>query len=229
MVWVCICINLSYRAVDIVQNNCGIKDEQERIQFEDATRSEDKENNVTRKNFLDGCYHVYLDVGSNIGVQVRKLYQQELFPGAEMIEQFKLAFGDYFMTNRDFRHICVVGFEPNPRHTPSLLEIQEEYTKCGWHVRFYTETAVSNYHGRTDFYTDSRPNNNEMGAGIVGENVNLKGKSACVDVVRLSDFVLNVVARRSVPPTRKQGGNSIELMEAQELAPTYLGPNQMAF
>ena len=38
-----------------------------------------------------------------------------------------------------------------------------------------------------------------MGAGIVGENVNLKGKSATVDVLRLSDFVLNVVAQRRVP------------------------------
>ena len=66
-------------------------------------------------------------------------------------------------------------------------------------IRFYTETAVSNYNGKTDFYTDSRPYNNEMGAGIVGENVNLKGKSATVDVLRLSDFVLNVVAQRRVP------------------------------
>ena len=44
-------------------------------------------------NILDGCYHVYLDVGSNIGVQVRKLYQPEQFPGALIINQFRLAFG----------------------------------------------------------------------------------------------------------------------------------------
>ena len=98
----------------------------------------------------------------------------------------------------------MVGFEPNPRHTAGLLEIQEEYAKCGWSVRFYTETAVSNHNGKTDFYTDSKPYNNEMGAGIVGENVNLKGKSATVDVLCLSDFVLNVVAQRRVPEP-KQG------------------------
>ena len=42
-----------------------------------------------------------------------------------------------------------------------------------------------------------------MGAGIVGENVNLKGKSATVDVLRLSDFVLNVVAQRRLPEQEK--------------------------
>ena len=44
-------------------------------------------------NILDDCYHIYLDVGSNTGVQVRKLYQPEHFPDAGMIDQFRLAFG----------------------------------------------------------------------------------------------------------------------------------------
>ena len=54
--------------------------------FEDGSSSQDE-------NILDGCYHVYLDVGSNIGVQVRKLYQPEHFPNAGIINQFRLAFG----------------------------------------------------------------------------------------------------------------------------------------
>ena len=52
-----------------------------------------KDSNNQDANILDGCYHVYLDVGSNTGVQVRKLYQPEHFPGAGMIDQFRLAFG----------------------------------------------------------------------------------------------------------------------------------------
>ena len=28
---------------------------------------------------FSGCYHVYLDVGSNIGMQTRKLYEPQLF------------------------------------------------------------------------------------------------------------------------------------------------------
>lgn len=27
------------------------------------------------KNELDGCYHVYLDIGTNVGIQIRKLYE----------------------------------------------------------------------------------------------------------------------------------------------------------
>jgi len=180
----------------------------DRIQHVETTRSlfgGQKGSKAPVTNILDGCYHVYLDVGSNIGVQVRKLYQPEHFPGAGIINEFRLAFGGDVKHDLkdDFNDICVVGFEPNPRHTPGLLEIQEEYTKCGWSVRFHTETAVSNYNGKTDFYTDSKPYNNEMGAGIVGENVNLKGKSATVDVLRLSDFVLNVVAQRRLPEQEK--------------------------
>ena len=51
------------------------------------------DSNEPNTNFLDGCYHVYLDVGSNIGDQVRKLYQPEHFPNAGIINQFRLAFG----------------------------------------------------------------------------------------------------------------------------------------
>ena len=27
------------------------------------------------ENELDGCYHVYLDVGANVGIQIRKLFE----------------------------------------------------------------------------------------------------------------------------------------------------------
>ncbi len=44
-------------------------------------------------SLLDGCYHVYLDVGSNVGVQVRKLYEPELYPQAAVKPVFDEAFG----------------------------------------------------------------------------------------------------------------------------------------
>ena len=53
------------------------------------------ETSILRKpNLLDGCYHVYLDVGSNIGVQVRKLFQPAEYPGAAAIKVFQEAFGE---------------------------------------------------------------------------------------------------------------------------------------
>ena len=49
---------------------------------------------LSENNLLDGCYHVYLDVGSNIGVQVRKLFQPKEYPGAGAIKVFREAFGE---------------------------------------------------------------------------------------------------------------------------------------
>lgn len=70
------------------------------------------------KGSLDGCYHVYLDVGSNIGVQVRKLFQPELYPDATISTLFDANFGEDRVRRKDF--VCSVGFEPNPHHTKIL-------------------------------------------------------------------------------------------------------------
>ena len=43
---------------------------------------------ITPQNPLDGCYHVYLDVGSNIGVQIRKLFEPENYPNATVLQIF---------------------------------------------------------------------------------------------------------------------------------------------
>ena len=55
----------------------------------------------------------------------------------------------------DPKYICAVGFEPNPNHAATLQEIEESYAKCGWRAHFLTKTAVSNYTGTTQFYTDN--------------------------------------------------------------------------
>lgn len=72
-----------------------------------------------RKNSLDGCYHVYLDIGTNVGLQIRKLYQQELYPEAKINPYFKKFFGPT-KKRRQSGHVCAVGFEPNPQHTEVL-------------------------------------------------------------------------------------------------------------
>ena len=45
------------------------------------------------ENILDGCKHVYLDMGTNIGVQIRKLYEPHLFPNASVLPIFDKFFG----------------------------------------------------------------------------------------------------------------------------------------
>ena len=70
---------------------------------------------------IDGCLHVYLDIGSNLGVQVRKLFQPELYEGAKILQTFNDHFGE--VSNRNDSEICAVGFEPNPEHTKRLQGI----------------------------------------------------------------------------------------------------------
>ena len=72
---------------------------------------------------LDGCYHVYLDVGSNIGVQVRKLYEPDLYKDAPFVQLFKEGFGSIQERRKHPEvtdTVCAVGFEPNPHHVKIL-------------------------------------------------------------------------------------------------------------
>ena len=166
------------------------------------------------QNILDECYHVYLDIGSNIGVQVRKLFEPEKYPGAKIHKIFDREFGN-IQIRRQFlsqRKICAVGFEPNHHHTNLLKKIEERYNNCGWKVFFMTETAVSNRNGTTVFYTDKDFKNLEWGGGILPPSINKISQNISsgdknkyqVKLIRLSKFIKDVVGKRKLPvkPTK---------------------------
>ena len=44
------------------------------------------------KNPLDGCLHVFVDLGSNRGLQIRKLYESHLFPLAPILPLYEKYF-----------------------------------------------------------------------------------------------------------------------------------------
>lgn len=79
------------------------------------------------------CLHVFLDAGANIGIHSRFLFEPEQYPKAKNAHQaFDMAFGSPRDDHdnhqkRDNRDICAFGFEPNPRHRPRQLELQEKY------------------------------------------------------------------------------------------------------
>ncbi len=119
------------------------------------------------------CEHIYLDVGTNIGIQIRKLYQPEHYPQAEV----KPIFEKYFpmpsvgsttvatvsstdMTTSvpltDRRNVCAFGFEPNPGHTPRLRELEEKYQLAGFPLIIFTETAVSVDGKNLTFFTEPK-------------------------------------------------------------------------
>jgi len=167
---------------------------------------------------LDGCYHVYLDVGSNIGVQIRKLFEPEKYPkgGIHSI------FDKYFGTPKERRDevegrvVCAVGFEPNSYHTEYLKRVERSYNRCGWRVTFMTETGVSDHDGTSRFYTDDAYEMFEWGGGILSPDVSTIAKDNAVDktgkpymnvtLMRLSDFLRNVVGTTALP--RQSGAHS---------------------
>jgi hypothetical protein len=117
------------------------------------------------------CDHLYLDIGTNTGVQLRKLYQPESFPNAPVLPLFNEEFGDTSRRNR----VCAIGFEPNPNQNSHLDNLQSIYRRAGFPVVIFTETAVSIVKGVSKFYFNGQ---NDLGASLL--NWRNSGKSSNV-------------------------------------------------
>ena len=68
------------------------------------------------------CKHAYIDVGTNVGVQIRKLYEPHLYPGAPIHTKFDRVFGP--ATDGARCGVCAIGVEPNPHHRERLSKLQ---------------------------------------------------------------------------------------------------------
>jgi hypothetical protein len=108
------------------------------------------------------CKNVYLDIGTNIGVQIRKLYQPQGYPDALILPFFTKYFGN---SRKD---VCAIGFEPNAVHTPRLLNLQTVYRNASFPCVIFTNTAVGNHDGNITFYNDpsAAPIHHEWGASM---------------------------------------------------------------
>ena len=58
------------------------------------------------ENPLDGCLHVFIDLGSNRGLQIRKLYEPNTFPLAPVLPLYQKYFGR--PEDRNLQEICSV-------------------------------------------------------------------------------------------------------------------------
>lgn len=100
---------------------------------------------------LNLCDHMYLDLGTNLGVQIRKLYQPEGYPKAPVLPIFDTFFGN---NSRSRRNVCAVGFEPNRVHTERLINLQQRYRNSSYPCVIFTDTAIGTEDGTIDFYND---------------------------------------------------------------------------
>jgi len=99
------------------------------------------------QNFLDGCQYIYIDLGTNIGIQIRKLYEPFLYPNAFVFPLFQQIFGNHT------REVCSIGFEANPAHDSYLKQFENYCLKRKWRVKIFTSTAVSISNKNVSFYT----------------------------------------------------------------------------
>lgn len=75
---------------------------------------------------------MYLDVGTNLGVQIRKLYEPQLYPNAKVLALF-----DKYFPIGIRNSVCTFGFEPNPLHRSKLAQLSKRYNAQGWNVRIF--------------------------------------------------------------------------------------------
>ena len=172
---------------------------------------EKNENLSVKSNILDGCYHVYLDIGSNIGIQVRKLFEPEKYPEAAALSIYDALFKSIEYRKKENhsggKRVCAVGFEPNPAHTKYLEEVETSYNKCGYKIKFFTETAASHRNGEATFYSDENFKKLEWGGSILSPDVKKNSKqpknmtASKITVMRLSEFLKSVVGQRKLPRT----------------------------
>lgn len=151
--------------------------------------------------WFHGCTYVYLDVGSNVGVQIRKLFEPEKYPGAPVLEIYDEIFGKDRHKRTD---VCAVGFEPNVHHTQYLKALEDSYTAKGWRVKIFTETAASTEDGTAEFFFDTwaTPEQHEWGASLIPWQGGMKetpiegakGQKTTVRTLDLSNFVLKYIA-----------------------------------
>jgi len=149
-------------------------------------------NTISRMLRNHSCEYVYLDLGSNIGVQPRKLYEPRCYPMAENRSMFKQVFPKEALANRS---VCTFGFEPNLNHVSRLQRVEKRLVSLGAPVRLFIQAAVGGHEKENvTFYTDNNKRKHEWGATIEKGGVGMGGKFARVG----SGYRVHVVSLPSI-------------------------------
>ncbi|KAL3799292.1 hypothetical protein HJC23_013017 [Cyclotella cryptica] len=150
---------------------------------------------IRRRKLGDGCYHIFLDVGANIGLHARFLYEPHSYPEAETAKSiFETEFGTTARDNRDF---CVFAFEPNPIHRARHEKLKKHFEESGLHYR-HVPVAVSDFDGNMTFFHNDDANDEEQGFSdhkVAGD----KAVEEVVPVIRLADWIMNEIYERELP------------------------------
>eukprot|EP01084_Bolivina_argentea_P285748 490082_1 len=146
--------------------------------------------NITFTN----CENIYIDLGSNIGVQTRKLFEPEKYPNSTVLSHYDITFGS--VTKRR-KNCCSFGFEANPKHFDRLHEIEQCYNKKGWRTKFYILAVWINDDDTIEIHTDDENKYEDWGAGIIGGEQygrpNQQGKIFNVKTIDIAKWIKTVI------------------------------------
>ena len=101
--------------------------------------------------------------------------------------------------DRDWSKICAIGFEPNPKHEDRLKKLKNAYLKCGWKIKIFTKTAVSDKNGITTFYSDENEKYNFWGSSIIKHKSRLSQMKTAGDVklLHLSEYINKFIGQKT--------------------------------
>ncbi|CAK9087163.1 unnamed protein product [Durusdinium trenchii] len=139
-------------------------------------------------SFLEGCRQIFLDVGSNRGTHVRKLFEPQKYAGAPYLKVFERVFGPAWKRRTPSSGICAVGFEPNSEWIPHHQDIERTYAKQGWKVKFFP-VAVSDHEGKLEFFHGTK-GNSEVGFSAFRHNHS--GQTVEVQMEPFSQFISRI-------------------------------------
>lgn len=103
-----------------------------------------------------GCSAAYLDIGVNRGVKIEELLAASTVQGS---------FARFFPA-AELSRLCVVGFEPNPSHTPSLRALEARHRAAGRRVTILP-AAISDRDGQATFWSDQDYRAGEWGSSLL--------------------------------------------------------------
>jgi hypothetical protein len=150
-------------------------------------------------HLADGCRNVYVDMGTNIGHQIRKLYEPALYPGNPTEPIFAKYFGEAWQRDG----VCAFGFEANPVHEVTLQRLERAYHAWGRRVQLFTSTAVSNTYANVTFYEDPGAEvHHQWGASLSTATLSDKEHLRAVTVpsIDMACWMKQHVLARYVPP-----------------------------
>lgn len=152
---------------------------------------------------IDGnCRHVYIDMGTNRGHQIRKLYEPHLYPSNPIEPRF----AHYFGSGNRFEEVCSFGFEANPVHSRVLQPLESAYLKLGGKVHILNPIAVGTRNSdNITFYRDANQRN-EVGASLI-PGVTQKGNNlqpVFIAAMDIAAWMKTHIVNRTIPDGNRQ-------------------------